>query len=384
MPRRQPSLRRLQALRAAEVGRDRRRTAQSPEDGRAVRSLGDTRCGRRRLHRRGSSAPGTRVRVLRRVDTECCRAAKRHRIARHPIRRIAIDGGGLRLRCACHAGRRMHLRARRAGPLAEAVVNDLLIAERQGVSRLLRGARATPQPARCGAREPGEQGAGEAEARATRVRLGLCFCACRRLFERAQGISCLVPVPAGMEDDRELREGHGRPLACAVRDLTVLLAHKALTAKGLQSGGPLGGKGPRVPLSRRSDGSPTPIPATLLDYLSASASRRPAHTAAEEATEGSITYAELDALSDRVRDRLRHLGVQRGDRVGVYLPKSIDALAVILGVMKAGAAYVPVDAEGPHWRTAFILHDCQVRVAFLEARQLARWAEETEQLGAPT
>ncbi|HEX9484894.1 MAG TPA: amino acid adenylation domain-containing protein [Gemmatimonadaceae bacterium] len=124
------------------------------------------------------------------------------------------------------------------------------------------------------------------------------------------------------------------------------------------------------------------MPATLLDYLSASASRRPAHTAAEEATEGSITYAELDALSDRVRDRLRHLGVQRGDRVGVYLPKSIDALAVILGVMKAGAAYVPVDAEGPHWRTAFILHDCQVRVAFLEARQLARWAEETEKLGA--
>src|SRR5437870_5506617 len=103
--------------------------------------------------------------------------------------------------------------------------------------------------------------------------------------------------------------------------------------------------------------------ASLLDYLRGSASLHPSHIAAEETGEGSITYAELDRLSDTVRDRLRHLGVRRGDRVGIYLPKSIDALAALLGAMKAGAAYVPVDPDAPAWRAAYILNDCQVRAA---------------------
>lgn len=120
---------------------------------------------------------------------------------------------------------------------------------------------------------------------------------------------------------------------------------------------------------------------TLIEYLRASAERRPTHVAAEESTEGAITYAELDALSDRMRDRLRFLGVGPGDRVGVYLPKSIDALAVMLGAMKAGAAYVPVDPGAPAWRSAFILHDCAVKVAAVDARLLDAWRAETEKLG---
>jgi amino acid adenylation domain-containing protein len=121
--------------------------------------------------------------------------------------------------------------------------------------------------------------------------------------------------------------------------------------------------------------------ASLLDYLSGSVARRRTHVAAEEGTEGAITYGELDALSDRVRDRLRQLGVGRGDRVGVYLPKSIDALAAIIGAMKAGAAYVPVDAEAPAWRSAYILHDCAVRVAFVEESRLDAWSLETRAIG---
>jgi len=51
-----------------------------------------------------------------------------------------------------------------------------------------------------------------------------------------------------------------------------------------------------------------------------------------------------------------------GDRVGLRLYKSIDAVAAIFGILKAGAAYVPVDAESPAARAAFILNDCQVKV----------------------
>jgi amino acid adenylation domain-containing protein len=122
-------------------------------------------------------------------------------------------------------------------------------------------------------------------------------------------------------------------------------------------------------------------PASLLGYLRASVARRPDHVAVEETGDGRITYAELDALSDAVRDRLHRLGVRRGDRVGVYLHKSIDAFAVILGVMKAGAAYVPVDPGAPAWRSAYILHDGEVRVAVLDARFLDAWTDETTKLG---
>jgi amino acid adenylation domain-containing protein len=83
----------------------------------------------------------------------------------------------------------------------------------------------------------------------------------------------------------------------------------------------------------------------------------------------SITYSELSMLSDLVRDRLIYMGVRRGDRVGLRLRKSIDAVATIFGALKAGAAYVPVDSESPAARAAYILNDCNVKVVVTE-RQL--------------
>jgi non-ribosomal peptide synthetase component F len=53
--------------------------------------------------------------------------------------------------------------------------------------------------------------------------------------------------------------------------------------------------------------------------------------------------------------------------VGVYLPKSIDAVAAIHGVMRAGAAYVPIDTEAPPARAAYILNDCGVALVVLAA-----------------
>jgi amino acid adenylation domain-containing protein len=120
---------------------------------------------------------------------------------------------------------------------------------------------------------------------------------------------------------------------------------------------------------------------SLVGWLEAAATVRPDHVAVEAPPAGGMTYAELDRLSDRVRDRLRTMGVSPGDRVGVYLRKSIDAYASMLGAMKAGAAYVPVDYAAPAWRAAFILADCDVRVAILEASLEAEWAGEAAKLG---
>lgn len=92
----------------------------------------------------------------------------------------------------------------------------------------------------------------------------------------------------------------------------------------------------------------------------------PDRIAVIEPGQGSITYGELNALANQSRDRLYHLGVRRGDRVGIYLHKSIDSLGAIFGILKAGAAYVPVDPGAPVSRNAYIFADCQVKALILE------------------
>jgi amino acid adenylation domain-containing protein len=105
---------------------------------------------------------------------------------------------------------------------------------------------------------------------------------------------------------------------------------------------------------------------SLADLLNDSV-RRHAQKAAIAVPDGEqVTYAELGELSDRVRDRLHRLGVLPGDRVGLVLHKSIGTVALIFGILKAGATYVPVDAESPVPRAAYILSNCQVKVVVVE------------------
>jgi amino acid adenylation domain-containing protein len=121
--------------------------------------------------------------------------------------------------------------------------------------------------------------------------------------------------------------------------------------------------------------------APLHRLLDRSASLHPHHPAIEDPGRATITYCELAQLSDRVRDRLRHLGVEAGDRVGIYMRKSIDAVATMFGALKAGAAYVPVDPDAPAARCAYILHDCDVRVIISERRLEAALRSELAKLG---
>lgn len=111
------------------------------------------------------------------------------------------------------------------------------------------------------------------------------------------------------------------------------------------------------------------------------AREHPDHTAVVEPGNRTITYRELSVLSDRVRDRLRASGVAPGDRVGIYLRKSIDAVATIYGILKAGAAYVPVDPGAPHARNAYILNNCAVALAVVERRYAEKLNGELQRLG---
>ena len=74
-----------------------------------------------------------------------------------------------------------------------------------------------------------------------------------------------------------------------------------------------------------------------------------------------LTYRQLDAQSDQLAAHLQNAGVAPGDRVGIYLDKSAEAVIAIFAVLKAGAAYVPLDPTSPVKRTAFLIADCQMK-----------------------
>ena len=99
---------------------------------------------------------------------------------------------------------------------------------------------------------------------------------------------------------------------------------------------------------------------TLHHLLTETAARQPDHEAVRLRDE-SITYAELERSSNQLAHALIECGVVRGDRVGIYLEKSTSAIASIFGVMKAGACYVPIDANAPGLRLQDIGRQCAFR-----------------------
>ena len=74
----------------------------------------------------------------------------------------------------------------------------------------------------------------------------------------------------------------------------------------------------------------------------------------------TLTYAELAEEADLGAGFLAELGIRRGDRVAVLLPKSMDAVVATQAVSRLGAIYVPVDHSAPAARTSFILDNCRV------------------------
>jgi amino acid adenylation domain-containing protein len=74
----------------------------------------------------------------------------------------------------------------------------------------------------------------------------------------------------------------------------------------------------------------------------------------------SLTYGELEVASNGVARALMDSGVRRGDRVGILLPKRVELVAAVYGIMKAGAAYVPIDPRAPVERGAIVASDCTI------------------------
>jgi amino acid adenylation domain-containing protein len=115
-----------------------------------------------------------------------------------------------------------------------------------------------------------------------------------------------------------------------------------------------------------------PMPYLLHHLLASSAGCEPDGPAVVDGR-SMLTYAELETRSNRLAWLLRDLGVRRGDRVGMYLEKSLHSIVAIYGILKAGAAYVPFDPQAPAARLAFIARNCGIRVLITGIEKADRW-----------
>src|SRR5579872_5050941 len=91
----------------------------------------------------------------------------------------------------------------------------------------------------------------------------------------------------------------------------------------------------------------------------------------------SITYRELDQQSNQVANLLQQRGIRKGDRVGLFFPKCVESIVSMLGVLKAGAVYVPIDPQAPADRAGYILSNCGVRILITTAEKRKELPAET-------
>jgi surfactin family lipopeptide synthetase C len=103
----------------------------------------------------------------------------------------------------------------------------------------------------------------------------------------------------------------------------------------------------------------TPGPAVWVHEQVAVVARATPEKRAVAASDGSLTYGELDRLANQLAHRLLRAGITPGTPVGLFVERSTAMLVGILGILKAGCAYVPLDPTYPAQRIAFILNDTQ-------------------------
>jgi amino acid adenylation domain-containing protein len=102
--------------------------------------------------------------------------------------------------------------------------------------------------------------------------------------------------------------------------------------------------------------------------------------------ERQVTFAELDRFANRVAHRLRGLGADAETPVGICAERSLEMVAGLLGVLKAGAAFVPLDPYHPPDRLAVLMREAEVGVVICQGRWaggLRQHARSVLELDAP-
>nr|APD72040.1 non-ribosomal peptide synthetase 6 [Streptomyces sp.] len=116
----------------------------------------------------------------------------------------------------------------------------------------------------------------------------------------------------------------------------------------------------RILVSASTADGPLPV-ATLPALVEAQAAARPDAIAVED-ERNTLTYQELDERANRLAHHLQSLGAGPETRVGLCVERGADLVVSLLGIAKAGAAYVPLDPDYPADRLAFMVRDSGVHL----------------------
>ncbi len=122
----------------------------------------------------------------------------------------------------------------------------------------------------------------------------------------------------------------------------------------------------RLAVEWNTTAAPYPAELSVPDAFAEQVAQRPDADAVVSAGT-RVSYRELDRRANRIAHLLRANGYTAGSRVGVMLPRGIDAIASFLAVLKAGAGYVPLDPDYPDDRLRLMCADAEVRLVITDS-----------------
>ncbi|MCP4544682.1 MAG: AMP-binding protein [Chloroflexi bacterium] len=88
-----------------------------------------------------------------------------------------------------------------------------------------------------------------------------------------------------------------------------------------------------------------------------------------------LTYTEIEEQANRIANSLLALGIERGDRVAIWMPNSVETVIAIFGILKAGATFTVVNATTKANKLAYVLNNCAARGLFAPDRRSAQVAQ---------
>ncbi|HEX6912007.1 MAG TPA: amino acid adenylation domain-containing protein, partial [Longimicrobium sp.] len=184
------------------------------------------------------------------------------------------------------------------------------------------------------------------------------------------------PAPDGMRlsatcDPRRLTDADARRLLDGLAEVVRQITGGA--AERVADLAPFTEDERRRPLASWSGTVTEPVADTVPALFRAAAEAAP-DAVAVRADGRTMTYGALDAASNRLARHLRALGAGTDVRVGIALPRSADLVVALLAVLKAGAAYVPLDPAYPHERLAYMRRDADVALVLVDGEAPA-WAQ---------
>ncbi len=103
-------------------------------------------------------------------------------------------------------------------------------------------------------------------------------------------------------------------------------------------------------------------------------------TIAIETSHGKITFGELDRLANRFANALLEKDVKRGQLVGISLTRNVNLIASILGVLKTGAGYVPLDPGFPQERLDYMIESSKPKILITEESLAGRFTHGGDKL----